>query len=57
MPPGFRISRRTFLLLQGVWLAYVAWFYEKGWLVKDATGVTCVSDDFRRELDGMVASL
>jgi hypothetical protein len=57
IPPRCRISKRKLLLMQGLSLAYVTWFYEKGWLVKDATRVTCLSGDFRRELDEMAASL
>jgi hypothetical protein len=53
IPKNCRLSKREVLLIQDICRLYVAWFYDQGWIVKDSTGVTFMSGDFKQVLDAI----
>jgi hypothetical protein len=53
IPKNCRLSKRDVILIQDLCRLYVHWFYDQGWIVKDASGVTFMSRDFKRVLDAI----
>jgi hypothetical protein len=51
IPKNCRLSRREVLLIQNLCLLYIDWFYDRGWIIKDSTGVTSMFGDFKQVLD------